>query len=352
MAELTLTALGKRFDSHVALTDVSATFDDGEFVALLGPSGCGKTTLLRLLAGFEAPTEGEIAVDGTPVASARTGKLLPPEERNMGIVFQSYALWPHMSVARNVAYPLEVRGFSRAERRTRVAAALEMTGLTDYADRMPAALSGGQRQRVALARSLVADPSAVLLDEPLANLDLSLRATMQEAFAAFHERTGATMVYVTHDQTEAMAMADRVAVMDGGRIRQFATPEVLYSEPADAFVAGFVGDGAVVPVEPCGPSGGGDVTVRLLGRKVSARARVAGPDRLCIRPEDITLGDEGALRAEVRQCTYLGGRFRLRLIAEGGLDLVAFSTARVRQGASLGLTIGRPWGFAAEVAHG
>lgn len=352
MAELTLTGLGKRFDSHVALADVTATFANGEFVALLGPSGCGKTTLLRLLAGFEAPTEGDIAVDGTLVASARTGKLVPPEDRNMGIVFQSYALWPHMSVARNVAYPLEVRGIPRAERQARVAAALEMTGLTDYADRAPAALSGGQRQRVALARSLVADPSAVLLDEPLANLDLSLRATMQEAFAAFHARTGATMVYVTHDQTEAMAMADRVAVMDKGRIRQFDTPEVLYSEPADAFVAGFVGDGAVVPVEPCGPAGDGSARVRLLGQELAARTRVGAPDRLCIRPEDITLGEEGALRAEVQQCTYLGGRFRLRLLVEGGLDLVAFSTARLRTGDRLGLTIGRPWGFAGEAAHG
>ncbi|MBT9383503.1 ABC transporter ATP-binding protein [Pseudooceanicola sp. CBS1P-1] len=352
MAELSLNRLGKTYpgSARAALADVTATIADGEFIALLGPSGCGKTTLLRLLAGFEGPTEGEIHVGGTLIASRRN--LVPPEERNMGIVFQSYALWPHMSVARNIAYPLEVRGIAKPERSTRVAAALEMTGLSDFADRAPAALSGGQRQRVALARALVADPSAVLLDEPLANLDLALRGTMQEVFTGFHARTGATMVYVTHDQTEAMAMADRVAVMSEGRIRQFAAPEVLYNEPADDFVAGFVGDGAVLPALAEGPRGPGRAQVRVLGHSLEARARCAAPDRICARPEDITLSDTGPIRAEVRACTYQGGRFRLTLAAQGGARLIAFSRARARLGETLGLSLGRPWAYAGGAAHG
>ena len=352
MAKVTLRNLSKSFDGVPALNAVSATIEDGEFVALLGPSGCGKTTLLRLIAGFEAPCEGEILVNDDIVASAKTDTLVPPEARNMGIVFQSYALWPHMSVFRNIAYPLEVRGLPRAQRDAKVAAALQMTGLTQYADRAPAALSGGQRQRVALARCLVADPSAVLLDEPLANLDLALRVTMRDAFAAFHQRTGATMVYVTHDQTEAMAMADRVAVIVEGRILQFAPPETLYNEPANSFVAGFVGDGAVVDVEAGERTGPSAVQVSFMGHPVTSRSRTACPNRLCIRPEDLTVSDHGSLRAKVRQCTYLGGRFRLTLETTEGVDLVAFSPARVDVDATLGLTIATPWAFRQEATHG
>ncbi|MBV1897290.1 MAG: ABC transporter ATP-binding protein [Rhodobacteraceae bacterium] len=352
MAKVTLCDVSKNFDGVPALSEVSATIKDGEFVALLGPSGCGKTTLLRLIAGFEAPCEGEILVDEGTVASARTNTLVPPEARNMGIVFQSYALWPHMSVLRNIAYPLEVGGMARAQREAKVAAALQMTGLTKYADRMPAALSGGQRQRVALARCLVADPTAVLLDEPLANLDLALRGAMRDAFAAFHQRTGATMIYVTHDQTEAMAMADRVAVIVEGRIVQFAPPETLYNEPANSFVAGFVGDGAVVDVNAGDRIGPTAVQVTFMGQPVTARSHTDRPNRLCIRPEDLTVSDQGVLRAKVRQCTYLGGRFRLSLKTGHGADLVVFSAKRVDVDSTLGLTIATPWAFTQEAAHG
>jgi iron(III) transport system ATP-binding protein len=342
MAELTFTNLSKRFDGAPALDGIDATIGSGEFVALLGPSGCGKTTLLRLTAGFEEPSEGEIRIDGSVVAGR--GRFIPPEDREIGIVFQSYALWPHKTVAANVAYPLEVRRLPRAERAARVAEALEATGLSAYANRMPAQLSGGQRQRVALARCLVFDPRAVLLDEPLANLDLALRASMQEVFTMFHRRTGSTMLYVTHDQGEALALADRVAVMEQGRIRQFAAPEVLYREPADCFVAGFVGTGAVVSARAAGPKEEKGLRVSVLGQEMFARSHTAQPSHVSIRPESITLSACAPMRARVRGCTYLGGRFRLTLEAEGE-TLVAFASHRAQIGETLGVTIHAPWAF-------
>lgn len=343
MAELSVTDLTKRFDAGPAALDaVSATVQAGEFVALLGPSGCGKTTLLRLIAGFERPSAGRITLGGDVMADAT--RFVAPEDRGIGIVFQSYALWPHMSVAGNVAYPLEVRGVPRAARAARVAEALALTGLADLAGRMPAQLSGGQRQRVALARCLVFEPRAMLLDEPLANLDLSLRAAMQDVFAQFHRRTGATMLYVTHDQAEALALADRVAVMERGRIRQFAAPELLYREPADCFVAGFVGEGAVVSARPTGAATPEGCIVEVLGQRIAARARSRSPSHVSIRPEDIRLGDDGPLRGRVTGATYLGGRFRLTLDVAGE-TLVAFAAQRAHPGEAVGLSIEAPWAF-------
>lgn len=348
MAELKFSNLTKRFDGAAALDGINATIGSGEFVALLGPSGCGKTTLLRLTAGFEQPTEGEIRLDGTVVAGPRS--FVPPEDREIGIVFQSYALWPHKSVFGNVSYPLEVRRLPRAERIARVAEALDLTGLGDFADRMPSQLSGGQRQRVALARCLVFEPKCVLLDEPLANLDLALRESMQAVFSMFHRRTGATMVYVTHDQSEALALADRVAVMKSGRIRQFAPPEVLYREPADCFVAGFVGDGTVASARATGPREGPHIRLSVLGQEVLARANTAEPTHVSIRPEAITLSDHAPLRARVTGCTYLGGRFRLVLETEGE-SLIAFSDRRATIGETLGVTIRDPWAFRDPADH-
>lgn len=342
MAELSFSNLTKRFDGHAALDRIDAQIAPGEFVALLGPSGCGKTTLLRLTAGFEVPTEGEVRIGGSVVAGPR--QFVPPEDREVGIVFQSYALWPHKSVAGNVAYPLEVRRRPRAEITRRVTEALALTGLTDFANRMPAQLSGGQRQRVALARCLVFEPRAVLLDEPLANLDLALRASMQEAFTMFHRRTGATMLYVTHDQGEALALADRVAVMDAGRIRQFATPEVLYREPADSFVAGFVGEGAVVSAHVTGRAEKGAQWLEVLGQAVLARSGSDAPTHVSIRPEAISLSDTAPLRGRVIACTYLGGRYRLTLEVEGE-TLVAFAPSRAKPGETLGLTLHDLWAF-------
>ena len=246
MARLTLERLGKKYGDFAALTDVSLEVADGEFVAILGASGCGKTTLLRQVAGFDRPDAGRILIGDTVVSTPE--RHTPPEDRRIGIVFQSYALWPHMTVAENVAYGLTVAGVRDPERARRVRDALALVHLDGFAERRPALLSGGQRQRVALARCLVTEPALVLLDEPLANLDVQLRAAMEREFRDFHERTGTTMVYITHDQTEAMALADRIAVMDKGRVLQFATPSQLYREPADTTVAKFIGEGMIVPV--------------------------------------------------------------------------------------------------------
>ena len=241
MAELTLAHVTKRFGDVTAVDDVTLDVRDGELVALLGPSGCGKTTILRLIAGFESVSAGEISFDGELVSAVT--RHVPPERRRVGIVFQSYALWPHMSVGANVGYPLRVAKVDGEEYRSKVDAALETVGLTGLGSRRPADLSGGQRQRVALARCLVMEPSLVLLDEPLANLDVHLRAAMEEEFVDFHGKTGATMLYITHDQAEAMALADRVAVMDDGRLVQVADPHTLYEEPATTMVADFIGQG-------------------------------------------------------------------------------------------------------------
>ncbi|MGO4852999.1 ABC transporter ATP-binding protein [Phaeovulum sp. W22_SRMD_FR3] len=342
MAGLSISNVSKLFAGTPALNGVSAEIAKGEFVALLGPSGCGKTTLLRLTAGFEMPDGGQIALDGQILAGG--GRFVPPEDRNIGIVFQSYALWPHKTVAGNVAYPLEVRRVPTAERQRRVAEALALTGLTAFADRAPAQLSGGQRQRVALARCLVADPRAVLLDEPLANLDLALRSAMQEAFTAFHRRTGATMLYVTHDQTEALALADRVAVMQGGQIRQFAAPEALYDRPRDCFVAGFVGDGAVIPLQATTMPQGGRVLVEALGQQIEARGADAAPTHICIRPEQLRIDPQGPIRARVSACTYQGGRFRL-VLETAQETLIAHAPMRARPGEEMRLSLQSPWAF-------
>lgn len=349
MAEIDLSSIGKTFAGSPALQDITTRFEDGEFIALLGPSGCGKTTLLRILAGFEDPTQGRLRIGTREMADAATGTTLPPEERNIGFVFQSYALWPHMTVRRNVSYPLEIRRFSRPEIARQANAALAATGLEAYADRMPSELSGGQRQRVALARCLVSDPCAVLLDEPLANLDVALRASMQAVFTDFHQRTGATMVYVTHDQAEAMAMADRIAVMDRGRIRQFDTPQTLYERPDSRFVAEFVGRGTVLPVEPV-ETGGDAREVRVLGARVAVKSSPgrAPVSHVCLRPENLSISETGDLRSKVSRVTYMGGKYLLEAVTECGTRLFVETRARFAIGGHLGLTITTPWAFSED----
>jgi iron(III) transport system ATP-binding protein len=323
MARLTLDHVTKAFGEHRALDDVSLEVADGELVAILGPSGCGKTTLLRQVAGFDAPDAGRIVIGDTLMSSAQHH--VPPERRRIGIVFQSYALWPHMSVAENVAYALTVAGVREPERARRVQAALALVELSGFADRRPALLSGGQRQRVALARCLVAEPSLVVLDEPLANLDVHLRAAMEAEFARFHARTGTTMVYITHDQREAMALADRIAVMDHGRILQVATPSALYREPADATVAAFIGAGMVLPASVAAVEGA-HCAAEVFGHRVRMRCAAgqrAGPARACVRADDLRVVAPTAsgVRTEVERAIYQGGHFRVELRVAGATDV-------------------------------
>ncbi|WP_136068356.1 ABC transporter ATP-binding protein [Modicisalibacter radicis] len=336
MENLTLDRLVKRFGNETAVDGLSLTIPEAAFVALLGPSGCGKTTILRLLAGFEKPTSGSIHLGDRRLADARTQ--CPPEQRNMAMVFQSYALWPHMSVAENVGYPLKVRGTSGNEAAGAVRAALAQVEMERMAQRRPAELSGGQRQRVALARCLVAKPRVVLLDEPLANLDRNLRDTMEGTFREFHRQTGATLVYVTHDQSEAMSMADYIAVMRDGRLAQWATPEQLYQQPVDDWVARFIGQGAVVHIADAEPSGWLDGHVIMQAMETS----LPKIRPVLLRPEHIRIGADG-LSAEVRQCVYRGERYELTLSLLDGQPLRAWHHSALATGQSVRVRFDKGW---------
>ena len=326
MAGLKLAGVTKTFDGLDAVRDVSLEVKDGEFLAVLGPSGCGKTTLLRLIAGFEKPTSGEIRIGGSVVSG--NGIRVAPEKRRVGIVFQNYALWPHMTVAENVGYALKVAKVDRAEARRRIEDALALVNLTGLGERRPASLSGGQRQRVALARCLVAAPSLVLFDEPLANLDLHLRAAMEDEFAAFHKRTGTTVVYITHDQAEAMALADRIAVMDRGRLAQVATPRDLYREPANEMVAAFIAGGIVLPARVLSTEADGRCRVEALGQEALVRCRPGERPRakaaICVRGADLAaVGDgEPGIDGTVRRVVYKGGAVRMEFVPAAAPGLV------------------------------
>src|SRR6516165_8195961 len=283
-----LIGVEKSYDGRTrAVRDLTLDVAQGEFLTLLGPSGSGKTTTLNMLAGFERPTRGEILLGGRPVDR------LPPYERNIGMVFQNYALFPHMTVGENVAFPLGVRRIRRSEIAERVRRALAMVRLEAFADRRPAQLSGGQQQRIALARALVFEPSLVLMDEPLGALDKKLREQMQIEIKLLHERLGLTVVYVTHDQSEALTMSDRIAVFHEGRVVQQGAPDALYSQPRDAFVAGFIGEnnllGGTVEANSNGHvrvalSGGLQVTATAVGElEHGAHVLVA------VRPESVRL---------------------------------------------------------------
>jgi iron(III) transport system ATP-binding protein len=330
MAGLSLGGVGRRFGAAAAVADVDLELASGEFLAVLGPSGCGKTTLLRLIAGFERVDSGRITLDKMLLSAPDYH--LPAERRGMGIVFQNYALWPHMSVARNVAYPLKVRGISRGEQARRTGEALARVGLAGFDGRRPSELSGGQRQRVALARCLVMEAKLVLLDEPLASLDVHLRASLQDAFADFHAESGVGMLYITHDQNEAMALADRIAVMDQGRIVQIAAPATLYREPATPMVARFVGKGGIVAIRVTGAAQDGRAPISLLGYPAQARCRppqASGNALLCLRPEDLRLaaGSEPGFAATVKRTLYQGGSHAVELVPEGQPDALLLMNA-------------------------
>ncbi len=312
MASVTLRGLSKRFDSgHSALQDLSLEVADGELLVLLGPSGCGKTTALRCVAGLEEPTGGEVRIGDRDVTR------LPPAERDVAMVFQNYALYPHLSVRDNIAFPLTVRGIPRAELTRRVRAAAERLAVGDLLDRRPAELSGGQRQRVALGRALVREPSVFLFDEPLSNLDAQLRVEMRSEILRLHRALGATMIYVTHDQVEAMTMGQRIAVLHQGRLHQAGPPAEVYRQPADLFTAQFIGSPGMNVFAFTEPA---SRPFRLrVPRRLAGRVAFVG-----VRPEHLTLVASGkrASDASVRLVEPLGAETVVHLDA-GGQGLVA-----------------------------
>jgi len=291
---LDLRSVGKRFGDLRAVADLSLSVRQGEILALLGPSGCGKTTTLRMVAGLEDPTEGEIFYDGRIVASASDSRFVPPNKRNMGIVFQSYALWPHMTVFANVAHPLKLRGRPKAEIRQRVASILDTVGMAGFEDRPVPELSGGQQQRVALARAIVYEPRMLLLDEPFSNLDTQLRTQMRLELRTIQRNLGMTTLFVTHDQVEALSFADRIAVLHQGRLMQVGTPQEVYRTPASKTVRDFLGrvisfSGGVTSIGKRDASinipglGGNSLIVSTSANNIAEGSEV----ELSIRPEDI-----------------------------------------------------------------
>jgi iron(III) transport system ATP-binding protein len=309
----------------------------GRTLALLGPSGCGKTTLLRLVAGLLAPTSGEITIEGQTVAGPN--RFVPPERRGLGMVFQDYALWPHLTVAGNVAFPLEMAGVGHAARAARVAAALDRVGLRAFAERSPSALSGGQQQRVAIARAIVGEPRIVLFDEPLSNLDRELRETMVAELGTLIRGLGLTAIYVTHDQSEALTLADQVAVLDAGQIAQLAAPEDLVEHPASAKVAEFLRLGAVLPLHR-GPRGWafGARPLDLAGGPEAAAAEVLITPRALRRADPATAVLTGeALTVQYRDTAYA---VTVRLDGTAPAQTVQISSdTRLRIGERIGLEI-------------
>jgi putative spermidine/putrescine transport system ATP-binding protein len=316
----------KSYDGEtLVVKDLSLRIRRGEFLTMLGPSGSGKTTTLMMLAGFETPTSGDIMLDGARIDA------LPPEKRNIGMVFQNYALFPHMSVAQNVGYPLKVRGRPKAEIADRVAKALDMVHLGSFAARMPGQLSGGQQQRVALARALVFEPKLVLMDEPLGALDKQLREHMQMEIRHLHERLGITVVYVTHDQSEALTMSDRVAVFNAGIIQQVAPPSELYEYPANSFVAQFIGENNRLPGRIEAANGALCSVVLANGDVVTATlTEAAGVGENCllsIRPERVQIAPAGGsldnhFEAVIAETIYLGDHVRVRCVLDSGAEMV------------------------------
>lgn len=320
--------VSKYYGQQCVVDKLRLDIETGEFVSLLGPSGSGKTTLLMMLAGFETATEGQILVDGYKVND------VPSHKRDMGVVFQNYALFPHMTIGANVAFPLQMRGVPRGEIAERVKKALDMVQLGALSERKPSQLSGGQQQRVALARALVFEPRVVLMDEPLGALDKNLREQMQLDIRALHQRLGLTIVFVTHDQSEALTMSDRIAVFNKGKIEQIGTPRQVYDEPATRFVAEFIGETNLIEglVETADATSTG---IRLKGgelvRVTDTGGLAAGrPVSVSLRPERLSLvggatssGQGNAISATVTDCVYQGDHLRVQLAGAGDMSYVA-----------------------------
>jgi len=308
---------------HQAVKGVSFEVEEGEFFTLLGPSGCGKTTTLRSIAGLETPTAGRITIDGAAVFDAADGTLVPPNRRDISMVFQSYAIWPHMSVLENVAFPLEAGRVPSAQRRQRAEAALAMVGLADYAGRPATQLSGGQQQRVALARAIVKDAKVLLLDEPLSNLDAKLREQMRAELRDLQHRLRTTTIYVTHDQEEALSLSDRIALMDGGRIVELSTPRELYLRPRHAFTARFLGQAELLDCSGVSGADAGFVWAQTgLGPLLAAsRPDMPRPRLMMIRPEHIEIAPSGGrpncLRGSIASAVFSGKQVEYQVQVEG-----------------------------------
>lgn len=303
---ITVSGLAKAYETHQVYTDLNLELFKGECFTLLGPSGCGKTVLIRLLAGHEVPDKGKIELGDTVLADSATGAYIPPERRGLGVVFQDYAVWPHMTVFENIAYPLKMEKRSKDEINKLVMEMIDIVGMKGLDKRLPSELSGGQQQRVALARALVADPSVMLLDEPLSNLDANLREEMRFEIKDLQRRFGITVMYVTHDQEVALAISDRIAIMDAkGRIRQIGSPYEIFEKPADLFVFKFMGVANFVNVRPEGDKyyfGKGNQQVPGEAPAVSAQEKVLG-----FRPSDVAVTRSGeGLKGKIMKATYLG----------------------------------------------
>ena len=319
-AELRIEGAAKRFGEVAALDGVSLQVARGELLTILGPSGSGKTTLLKVVAGFEKPDAGSVRIDGVEITA------LPPARRDIGMVFQNYALFPHLTVERNVAFPLEMRNIAKAEIARRVTEALALVELAGYEQRLPRQLSGGQQQRVALARAIVFNPRLLLLDEPFGALDRKLRETMQLEVRRLQRRHGLTTNFITHDQEEALVLSDRIAVMNKGTIQQIATTTEIYERPANDFVADFVGESNIFH----GTMSAAGVVTLEGGRqlKVSSTAVPGKRVGVLMRPERFASDGVNAFSGAVVESVYLGTSFKLRLACEGGLELLVRQPAR------------------------
>ncbi|MBY4893516.1 ABC transporter ATP-binding protein [Rhodobacteraceae bacterium N5(2021)] len=339
---LQIDGLTKRFGGQAVVDGLSIDIAEAEFFAIVGASGCGKSTLLRLIAGLETADAGSIRLHGEPVSGP--GLHVPPEGRGFGVVFQSYALWPHLDVRGNVAFPIETAGASRNDAARAADRHLATVALQPFATRRPAELSGGQRQRVALARCLAQGARTILMDEPLANLDPHLRGAMERELLAFHAASGATTLYITHDQREAMAVADRMAVMSAGRFLQVGTPQEIYERPASEEIARFIGQGVVLPVEIA------QGTALIAGQRVFLRVlngAETGPRSAMLRPSDITATDpgaEGAVAGRTLSVLYRGGLWEALVAVEGLAEPLPVHLNRpARAGEAIGLRLTGGW---------
>ncbi len=334
MAQIVIQDLKKQFGDFTAVRESSFTIEDGEFFMLLGPSGCGKTTTLRMIAGLELPTSGNIYLDGEDIAQR------PPSERDIAFVFQMFALYPHMNVRKNISYPLVSQGMPRAQVKAKVAEVASILGIEDILDRPVGGLSGGDRQRVALGRAIVREPKAFMMDEPLGALDAEFREHMAEELRALHDRMGATTVYVTHDQLEAMQMGDKIVVMNNAVVEQFGTPQEIYDKPATMFVADFIGSPSMNFLKFNGKLATAASEITLSNHIVEipqSREPFEGDMAFGVRPEHIKFANDAPFRAEVTATEYLGTNQIVTLQTEGG-EVKARTPAQ--QIATLGETVG------------